>query len=294
MPSRPAQLLAALCTVLTLLSGCGSASGVDGDLRNQWPAMAAPAGWEPKAGACHAQFATTTRRESYTPVSCTTYHSYETVYIGQFTGSAAALSTPPHDLAPEMAPAWSECDKKVTEFLGGDWREGKIWIAVSTPSAGNWQSGARWFQCVLAEREDLRGNVVVSSMSLKGEFAKDSMLKYRCYTYGTTKKLDDISCADAHDAEFVGSATMDVEWSKLGENLATVHQKCRSAIAAYVGVPDDSTVQNRTGTVYSYPKEVDWRSGDRSVRCFLWLDGTTVARSLKGTGTSGLPIRRSR
>jgi hypothetical protein len=63
-------------------------------------------------------------------------------------------------------------------------------------------------------------------------------------------------------------------------------------IAAYVGVPDNGDMKYRTGTYYWYPGEEDWENGDRSIRCHLWLSGKTLKRSLKGTGTGGLPINR--
>jgi hypothetical protein len=78
--------------------------------------MAEPTGWEPKAGACFAEFFVQAHRATYTPIECTQDHRYETVLVGQFTGDAAKLDTPPRAGSPEMKAAWADCDAKTTEF----------------------------------------------------------------------------------------------------------------------------------------------------------------------------------
>src|SRR5690348_10792099 len=113
--------------VLLAVSACTRAPGITSD----WAAMGEPAGWEPKAGACQTEFLVQAFRATYKPVDCTQDHRYETVAIGQFTGDAANLSAPPTAGSAEMKAAWADCDAKTTAFLGGDWRDGKIWIGVS-------------------------------------------------------------------------------------------------------------------------------------------------------------------
>src|SRR5262245_45128927 len=98
---------------LLAISGCAKV-----DLVNEWPAMAAPTGWEPKAEVCSSTYAETSYRSAYSPLACTGAHSYETVHIGKFTGEAAALPKPPADGSTAMSAAWAECDTKTTEYLG--------------------------------------------------------------------------------------------------------------------------------------------------------------------------------
>jgi hypothetical protein len=286
-----------LAGVTLLASACANPPGTDGNLVNEWPAIAAPEGWAPKADTCHKEFAVTSYRRAYAPVSCTAEHRYETVHIGEFTGDAAKLPAPPTNVGnTEMYAAYQDCDAKTTAFLGGEWRTGRLWIGVSVPSVGAWKGGARWYRCELSVRGDdpyLPGSANWSK-SLKGEFAAASELKYGCYDIPEDEDKDWIStaCTANHNAEFVGVFPVTHTWADLdSESVATsIHAKCRSMIAGYVGVPDNGDMKYRTGTYYRYPTEQAWADGDRAIRCHLWLSGKTLKRSLKGTGNSGLPI----
>ncbi|WP_203912124.1 septum formation family protein [Rhizocola hellebori] len=283
---------------LTLLaSACANPPGTDGNLVNEWPEIAAPEGWVPKADTCHKEFAMTSYRRAYTPVSCTTEHRYETVHLGEFTGDAAKLTAPP--TAPgnaDLLAAYKDCDAKTTAFVGGEWRSGRLWIGVSVPSPGAWEGGARWYRCEVSLREDdpyLPGPANWSK-SLKGEFSAQSELKYGCYDIPSDEKKAwvVVACTAGHNAEFVGTFPVTDAWATLNDEAVakTIHTKCRSMIAGYVGVPDNGDMKYRTGTYYHYPSEAEWADGDHAIRCHLWLSGKTLTRSLKGTGNSGLPI----
>jgi hypothetical protein len=283
---------------VTLLaaSACANPPGTDGNLVNEWPSMAAPEGWTPKADTCHKEFAVTSYRRAYTPVSCTTEHRYETVHLGEFTGDAAKLPAPPTNVGnTEMAAAYKDCDAKATAFVGGEWRTGRLWVGVSVPSPGAWEGGARWYRCEISVKEDpyLPGPTSWSK-SLKGEFSGASELKYGCYDIPKDEKAAWVSvgCTANHNAEFVGVLAVNNAWAELTTEAvaATIHGKCRSLIAGYVGVPDNGDMKYRTGTYYRYPAEAEWNEGDRMIRCHLWLSGKTLKRSLKGTGSGGLPI----
>lgn len=284
--------IALACVTLLAVSACANPPGTDGDLTNQWPAIAAPAGWEPKVGTCHAEFATTLYRATYKPVDCAGDHRYETVHLGQFTGDALNPGTPPSADAAAMKAAWAECDAKTTEFLGGEWREGRFWFGVSVPSSGNWAGGARWFRCEVTALDGPWGSPISWTKSFKGELAGSSDLRFGCYQI---PKEDDkdwvaVACTTGHNAEFAGVVAVNEAWETLGTNPASIHQKCRSVIAKYVGVPDDGNMKYRTGSYYTYPSEQGWEAGDHGIKCHLWLNGKNLTRSLKGTGNSGLPI----
>jgi len=275
-------LLAA--AILLAASGCARV-----DLTNQWPALAEPTGWEPKGGVCTSSYAETSYRDAYQPFDCAGSHMYETVHIGQFTGDAAALGRPPDRSSTAVKAAWSECDAKTTEFLGAEWRTGWIWISVSLPSMPTWESGARWFRCEVATTEVRSTKVVARKTSLKGEFAGESMLKLGCYDLAPNDSVTAKACTEAHNTEFAGVYASNDPWEMVSENQDSVHQRCRSVIAAYAGVPDDGNMRYRTGTWYYVPDKDDWEAGDHSVRCHLYL-GKQVTRSLRGAGTKGLPI----
>jgi hypothetical protein len=290
-----AGMLLAAVALLTA-SACANPPGTDGNLANEWPEMAAPQGWTPKADTCHKEFAVTSYRRAYTPVSCTTEHRYETVHLGEFTGDAAKLPSPPTAPgSPELLAAYKDCDAKANAFVGGEWRSGRLWLGVSVPSSGSWEAGARWYRCEVSVKDDpyLPGPANVSK-SLKGEFGGASELKYGCYDIPSDEKKEwvSVACTASHNAEFVGTFPMPDDWAKLNDEAVatTIHTKCRSLIAGYVGVPDNSDMKYRTGTYYRYPNEVDWVGGDRVIRCHLWLDGKKLTRSLKGTGSKGLPL----
>jgi hypothetical protein len=284
-------VVGALLAGITLLavSACSLPPGTDGDLTNQWPAMGAPSGWEPKSGVCSMDFAVQAYRATYNPLDCTQGHRYETIVVGQFTGNAANLSSPPAAGSPELKAAWAECDAKTTEFLGGEWRNGKIWISVSTPSPGNWTGGARWYRCEAGAREQIWGDVIYRSKSLKGELAGDSPLRIGCYQDGDNDRVEK-ACTEPHNMEFSGTVKVSYEFADLKNHRDEFFQKCRSNIAVFVGVPDDGNMKYRTGVAIDWPGQADWTAGDNAVRCFMWLNKETKSKSVKGAGNSGLPI----
>jgi hypothetical protein len=287
--------LALAAVTLSAVSGCaGLPAGTDGDLVNQWPAIPAAAGWAPVVGDCHSVFELTSTRNNYKPVDCVKSHSQESIFIGEFTGEAAARTSPPLPGSPEMVAAWGQCEAKATEFVGAPWRHGKLAVKVSIPSSGAWGGGARWYICQLGALLRINDAATNISRSLKGELAGDSLLKNGCYKKQANEETDDaVPCTSPHEYEFAGTFDPGLTWDQLQNSDATikgVHAKCRSVIAAYVGVPDDGNMKYRTGTSLQYPGQTDWESGDHHVRCYIWPD-KVLTRSLKGTGTGGLPIR---
>jgi len=276
-------------TGLTLLavSACSKAPGITSD----WAAMAAPVGWVPKAGVCTNEFTVQAYRTTYNPVPCTSDHRYETVAVGEFGDDAANLSAPPTAGSDGMKTAWADCDARVTDFLGGEWRNGRIWIGVSVPSNGSWSGGARWYRCEVAAREDLWESAVSSPKSLKGEFAGDSPLKYGCYQH--EKNADDETpkpCNEPHNTEYTGFVKVSYTWDDLKNHDDEFFGKCRSNIAKYAGVPDDGNMKYRTGVSIKWPDRADWEAGDTTIRCYMWLGNEKKTKSIKGAGNGGLPI----
>jgi hypothetical protein len=280
---------AALAAGVMALAGCAQLpAGADGDLVNGWPQIAAPKGWSPEAGTCHEDYSESVQRTEYKPVACTSRHSYETAYLGTFSGAGAERTSPPTAGSAELAAAWSECDKKVTEYVGGEWRTGKFRIAVTVPSSGAWGGGVRWFRCEVATNSGTSTAAVSRTASVKGALASEPGLKYGCFQYDN-KVRTEIDCGQPHNAEFVGIYTSNVAYSQLSTLDEQIAAECRAIIANFVGLPGDKNMKYRTGVVWSYPNQSDWEAGDHGVRCHLWVKRQN-SRSLAGTGNGGLPI----
>jgi putative regulator of septum formation len=274
--------------LLAAVSGCARV-----DLVNEWPSLADPTGWEPEAGVCTDEgYAETSYRTAYKPLDCTKSHAFETVYIGQFTGDAANLPRPPGSDHSAMRAAWGECDTKTTEYLGAPWRDGRIWIGVSVPSAGTWEGGARWFRCEVMASSDRFGETPHKlTASLKGTFAA-SGLKFGCFVRPEDEaaQWQTVDCGAQHNIEYVGSFQVTVEHDKVKDDDG-LHIRCRSLIAAYAGVPDDGNMKYRVGTYVSWRNEESWEAGDNWIRCHLWTSTRMLTASVKGGGTKVLPIQ---
>lgn len=278
-----------LAVIAAVVSGCARV-----DLTNEWPSLAEPTGWEPKVGACTDSFAAITYRTAYKPLNCAESHAFETVFIGQFTGDAANAASPPEADSTGMSAAWGECDAKTTEFLGGQWRDGRIWFGVSVPSNGNWEGGARWFRCeVMASADRFGEKPEKRTASLKGIFAAAHELKYGCYVRPEDENAEwqTVDCGTKHNIEYVGSFPATTERDKIKEEDDSYHIKCRSLIAAYAGVPDDGNMKYRVGTYLSWRNDEYWDAGDKWVRCHLWTSTRMLTASVKGGGTKALPIQ---
>ena len=288
--------------VLALLSGCAPPAGVDGQLADDWPAMSEPTSFTPPADTCYgADYTVSASLGEFDSVDCSALHRTETIYVGTFTGKAAAGTAAPPAASAELRAAYAQCDKQARDFLGKDFRHGRLWLGVVVPSANGWRGGSRWFRCDLLEKADHEnlGDTVNRRGSLRGALTTASALSLTCYQVKAQKdgRIDSRTpsdCAKAHNSEFVGvfgtavttyPATA-VDWNRL-------HTACRKVIARYVGVPDDANLKYRTGTVVVPGSAVDWQSGNRGVRCYLYASDKTFTKSLKGAGTKGLPVKQA-
>jgi hypothetical protein len=294
------------CALITaLLAGCGNPAGVDGDLADDWSTLPEPSLYTPAANTCHsglslAFYRLHTTIDLYKPLDCGASHGGETVHIGQLAGADAAPSKPPTAGSPTVRKAHAECGAKATEFLGGDWRGARLQLWVMFPAVDGWSGGARWFRCDLSEIQSLDspGNLVARTGSLRDALKSVSPIAYTCFnpvmTKGTSAvdTMTPVSCTAAHRAEFVGIWTApDTPYADYLRNAARTHTGCRSVLAAYAKVPNDSNLPFRSGTIYYSPEPDAWANGDRGVRCFLWYDDKNLKRSMRNAGPSALPIR---
>jgi hypothetical protein len=282
-----------------LLAGCGKPAGVDGSLVNDWAPLAAPTSFTPPSGVCQTDnFAATAHLSSFNPVDCAASHRLETVHVGTFAGAAAHRTTPPPQGSAEMRSAFAECDTAATEYLGGEWRTGRLWLGVALPSATAWTGGSRWFRCDISEMSSVEdnGDVVSRTSTVKGTLSSPSPLNLGCYgaqlsANGSTGSMPAADCRKAHNAEFVGVwKAPDISYPAKAVDWTRFYSECRTLVAHYAGVPDDGNLQYRIGVVALPNGPDEWNAGNRGVRCYLWLSGRTLTRSIKGAGTSGLPI----
>lgn len=283
-----------------MLTGCGLPAGVDGDLVNNWAPVAAPKAFTPPAQVCHAaDFADTGYLSSFNPVDCATSHRVETVHVGMFTGAAADRTSPPPKGSPELRAAYAECDAKTTQYVGNEWRTARLWLGVALPSPLAWSGGSRWFRCDVTEVDNVedRGDTTSRTGSLRDALKSPSPLSLGCYAVKLSKNdgidtMPSTPCTKVHNSEFVGVWTApNVPFPTKSADWDRLHSACRKVIAKYVGVPADGNIKYRTGVVSLPGPRDEWQSGNRGVRCYLWLSEKKLTRSLKGTGNGGLPIQ---
>ncbi len=276
---------------LLFVGGCSHLAGVDGALADDWAPPPAAQPWQPAASACYDTGFVDTPSLDDEPVECADQHLLETVYVGAF----ADRATPPADGSPERRAAYADCLAAAADFLGGDWRSGRLWLGIGTPSESAWSGGARWYRCDLWEYKDRdQPEDVPRTGTLKGALRGPNPLAYACYL-ATIKddKVDTmvpVDCTKPHNAEFAGVyVAPDVTYPATGkERDDLAFNGCRPVVAAYVNVPNDGRFYHRTGLITSLYSAEEWAQGNRGIRCHLWLD-RTATRSMKGVGTAGLP-----
>ncbi|MDM4721252.1 septum formation family protein [Micromonospora sp. WMMA1363] len=278
-----------------LLGGC--AGETDGDLTDDWKSLPAAGPFTPEAGVCHlADFAAVVPLDVYQPVDCAVPHRVETVHVGSF---PAAQEDPPAGGSADFRGAFADCDTRVVEYVGDDWRVGRLRLSVAVPSATGWTSGSRWYRCDLTEMTtaEAAATAVTRVGGLRNALAGPSPLRLGCQRSrrdagGGVATLLPVECAVRHDAEFVGVwRAPDRPYPARDADWASLYAGCRSAIARHVGVPDDVALRFRADVVVRPPGAGRWRVGDRGVRCYLWLSDRTTIGSLKGAGPAGLPVR---
>jgi hypothetical protein len=302
-PARRLMNLAAVAgaaSVAMTMAACGGdpPPGVDGDLADGWAGLAEPVVFAPDPQVCHEQpFQQVAPLVDYAPVTCEESHLLETFHVGAF---PADLDEPPAADSDPYRGAYRECEEQATEYLGGDFRQGRLWLGVAVPAAAGWEGGARWFRCDLVEVESVYGDPVPRQATLAGALAGDGEPPLRLGCYQVTvedsevTEMAPVGCDESHEAEFVGA------WRAPGgaypdpsdsDAEALVYEGCREQVAAYVDVPADGDLQFRTGAIADWMSESEWRAGDRAFRCYLWLPGRELTESLAGAGTDALPIQ---
>ncbi|MFB9238480.1 septum formation family protein [Plantactinospora siamensis] len=295
--------MAGVAVLLTgvLLAACGAPAGLDGDLVDDWRPIGGPTAFVPPAGVCYPDdFAETAYLSSFHPVDCATSHRFETVYVGKFAGTVAAAAKPPAQGSADLRSAFTECDRQASAYVGDEWRSGRLWLGVATPSAPAWTSGARWFRCDLvevAQISDQEGEPATRTGSLKGALRADSPLRLGCFgvqlnAQGGVFAVKPTGCTAKHNGEYVGAwSSPAASFPSRDHDWLPFYAGCRTVVARYVGVPADNMLPFRTGVLTLPAPRPDWQAGNHGVRCYLWMKNRELTRSLKGAGPAGLPIQ---
>jgi hypothetical protein len=283
-----------VCAVaLGVLTGCtGLPQGVDGDLTNGWNIPPEPTQFRPLAGRCFDAVENTSPMSGYAPIDCAERHLAETFYVGDLTGPAAGQSA-----ALARPAAGAACSRQAPAFLGGDWRTGQLLVKPVLPGPEGWAAGARWFRCDAAQTDLGSERVIGRTGTLRGALTGPAKLKLTCFNPQVqatrVREMKPVGCTAAHHAEFVGL------WAPANPTRALLNDDtksangCRSAIAAYTGIPDDGNVQYRAGWIGFAPTPDDWNDGVRDVQCFLWIADVAMKGSYRGAGAAKLPINYS-
>ncbi|GIG85246.1 septum formation family protein [Plantactinospora endophytica] len=292
--------LAVAGAVVLGVAGCAPPGGTDGDLTDDWAAVGEPVVFTPAAETCHsADFSETVYLSSYLPVDCATNHRLETVHVGTFAGPPGDAQVPPAAGSAQFTAAYAECDNRARGYLGADWRTARLWLGVAVPSPKGWGAGARWFRCDVTELSNVEedGDVVGRTATLKGALREAGPLRLGCYATTLTRtetidRMPPAECSARHNTEFAGvwRAPATLRYPAAERDWQAFYDGCYTVAARFVGV-SQSTIRFRTGVVTLPGGRDDWTSGNRGVRCYLWVSDGKFTRSLKGAGNGGLPIR---
>jgi hypothetical protein len=144
---RRVTLAVTLLAGALVLAGCGKPAGVDGDLTNNWPAMAEAKVAVPEVGVCYDTEYDITWTGPFDTVDCAKTHHIETTYVGSFTGADGSRSTPPLTGSTSRRTAFEACMKNTNDYLGGDFHTASIFLGLVLPNSNAWKGGARWFRC---------------------------------------------------------------------------------------------------------------------------------------------------
>jgi hypothetical protein len=284
---------AAVLLAVLLVAGCSGAPppGTDGDLTDDWAVPPSPTLFRPATGQCHETLTATAPLAEHRPVDCAELHVSETYHVG----TAADADVVPAAGTAGARAAFHECSQAAADFLGGSWRSARVAVQVVWPARAGWAGGARWFRCDVTTA-DLDGQSRTSRTgSLAGELAGASPLRLGCFNPTvdgeTVTTMRPVACNQPHRAEFAGLwQAPETTYAKLEADTERSAAGCRRVIAKFAKLPDDSDMQYRTGWISYNPTRTEWLSGERRVRCFAYFAKRTFTRSLKGAGTTVLPV----
>lgn len=289
--------------VLAGLVGAGPAAcGGPRDITAGWPAMPSAGFVVPKAGDCFVgghmgPFEVDV--DDVIPIDCQSEHTIEIVAVHAFTGS-----TRPDAGDPEYNTAYATCLAASTDYLGGDWHAGQVYLNVWLPSRRAWESGDRHYNCALGVDTSGRDTGTITT-TLRGGIANGTgPFAQRCATivtsaaadkYGFYSEMDALTptaCASPHDAEFTGAVPVpDGPYPKTDAQVQLAGDVCEAPTLAFLG-ESRNKFYNRTDITYLWflPTAEAWSAGDHEAQCYLELPVKhPVKASLRNLHDAPLP-----
>lgn len=291
-----------------LVAGCGRPPGVDGSLVNNWPPFPSATFAAANVGACYDG----TGAESgdmvlpaaiLNQVDCASQHVTETVHAGRYTGDAAQLAQPPDPTTPPGRQAYGACGTAANAYLGGDWHAARVDLIYVPPTRQQWSAGDRYYRCDLSEVSTVGDLMVRHTGSVRDGLRGSRPLAITCglIDYGTNpsggsgQNIDDVTmtgCTTPHDAEFAGVYTAGgVAYPSSAQWQNVVDQACAAKVPPFLDL-SLAALAGRTdlSCVGWFPTQDRWQAGDRSVRCWVTVEGgRMVHASLRGLGSRPLP-----
>lgn len=288
------RLLAVAAIVVSALAmtACANPPGVDGNLVNDWSAMAAPQGSAPVVGGCYALNAADMTGNP--PVDCHEPHFIEVVHVGTFTGTDAARVTAPPLGSPSELKAYAACTSAAKAYLGADWHAGLVALSIVLPDENGWKGGARWYRCdvsTISSIEDGTPSTAVSS--LKGKLATSKVNMLACVDWDDEKtyisNFRTASCTAKHAGEYAGAAVSSASTpypssDKAYERLAD--SGCEAQVAAFLGLSGTRITNYSVGWAYTYTSKTQWKMGNHAIRCYAaaYTHNKYFTQSVKGIG----------
>jgi hypothetical protein len=285
---------ATLVAVAVLVTGgcAGGPSVGDGVIGTDWAMMPDPVVPTPEVGMCTSATARQVDWElSMLPRGrgargCTDSHVSETYHVGTLTD--AADDRPPGVGDDLFRDAYEECADEAEEFLGGDFRQGRVVVMPMMPNAAQWRGNARWFRCEALEITSAQTDVMPRKGSLADGLRGRRPLALTCVNESPTDdgegvdNLTFVDCRIPHDMEFTGVYTApDGPYPGTDKALDRASDACFRVGARYLGL--SSSRLNAIGGIAWLAwgaTEAMWAVGDRSYWCFM---GQFPRRKLKGS-----------
>ncbi|HEV7898065.1 MAG TPA: septum formation family protein [Planosporangium sp.] len=295
----------AVAVCLLALTACSQPAGVDGNLTDNWSGFPDPQAPVPVVGTCQDGSVNpwNTADPPLLPADCSASHVLEVVYVGRFSATASAASTPPARDSNDSRTAYAECDRATRDFLGGDWHDGRLFLRYSPPTTAKWQGGARFFSCSLFETGSMKGNSRGRAGSLKGALSGDRPLAMRCFNEvgtldadGFYDPVDDalpIDCGIAHSAEYAGAyVPPDLVYPATDTAVDRMRfDGCEQVAANFLGLSLSALASRPDITYLAWgPNKYYWPLGDRAITCLVTVSSKHLVHdSLKQIGKRPLP-----
>jgi hypothetical protein len=275
------RVIAAAAALMTVgaLAGCaGLPPGTDGNLTNDWPAMAEAKLTVPAVGTCYLSHYDRVGYGDLGVVDCSQTHYVETAYVGEFTGADAQRVSAPAADSPALPGVYAQCQKGAADYLGGDWHTASVWLGLVVPSDNAWRGGARWFRCDLVHYSDAFDDAIVDQGVLKGDLSGARSSAYSCMA--TTEDPDHhiitaapADCSAPHQAEFAGLYTApDVPYpTDITARTNMGRTGCGNVVAKFLGYASSNDWYNQAVGLWWLGFSADqWKLGDRTTQCFAY------------------------